>query len=164
MSDETMTFPISYELSRAIDTAKEAADLQLAGIRLSGPELDALEQMERDMAWRLVDKMLYGNSFETADGKRVDPATVRPARAMKAADIVDADILEAVRGRMPSAIGWTIAREAFSSFPEKVVLAKLRQLWKRKLIQGCPCGCRGDWNLTDAGQAALSDACAQAPS
>lgn len=35
----------------------------------------------------------------------------------------------------------------FPEAPEKVVLAKLRSLIKRKLMTGCPCGCRGDFEL-----------------
>jgi hypothetical protein len=42
---------------------------------------------------------------------------------------------------------WVLADEHFPEFPPKVVLAKLRQLYKRGLIDGCPCGCRGDWVL-----------------
>ena len=36
--------------------------------------------------------------------------------------------------------------------PEKVALAKMRALIKRGLVDGCPCGCRGDFELTDAGR------------
>lgn len=34
--------------------------------------------------------------------------------------------------------------------PEKVVLAKARRLVKRGLIDGCCCGCRGDFRINDA--------------
>ncbi len=37
--------------------------------------------------------------------------------------------------------------------PEKLQLAKMRQLNKRGFVDGCPCGCRGDWKITDAGLA-----------
>lgn len=33
--------------------------------------------------------------------------------------------------------------------PEKVALAKMRSLIKRKLVDGCPCGCRGDFRLPE---------------
>lgn len=36
--------------------------------------------------------------------------------------------------------------------PEKVVLAKMRRLIERELVDGCPCGCRGDFELTDKGR------------
>lgn len=36
--------------------------------------------------------------------------------------------------------------------PEKVALAKMRRLIARGLVDGCPCGCRGDFELTDKGR------------
>jgi hypothetical protein len=38
-----------------------------------------------------------------------------------------------------------------SEVPYKVVHAKLKSLNKRKLIGGCACGCRGDFEITDKG-------------
>lgn len=35
--------------------------------------------------------------------------------------------------------------------PDKLVLAKMRQLIKKKLVDGCTCGCRGDFIITDKG-------------
>lgn len=35
--------------------------------------------------------------------------------------------------------------------PEKVVLAKMRRLIAKGLVKGCPCGCRGDFEITDMG-------------
>ncbi len=35
--------------------------------------------------------------------------------------------------------------------PQKVRIAKMRQLKKRGLVDGCACGCRGDWVITLAG-------------
>ena len=37
--------------------------------------------------------------------------------------------------------------------PRKVVLAKMRALIRRGLVEGCPCGCRGDFQITKAGLA-----------
>ncbi len=31
--------------------------------------------------------------------------------------------------------------------PDKLQLAKMKQLLKRGLVKGCGCGCRGDWRL-----------------
>lgn len=39
--------------------------------------------------------------------------------------------------------------------PDKVVLAKMRRLIDRGLVDGCPCGCRGDFELTEAGHAMI---------
>lgn len=41
--------------------------------------------------------------------------------------------------------------------PGKVVLAKANRLLNRRLIDGCGCGCRGDWFVTPAGYAFLAD-------
>jgi hypothetical protein len=35
--------------------------------------------------------------------------------------------------------------------PEKLVLAKMRQMIRRGVVDGCPCGCRGDFVITDKG-------------
>lgn len=35
--------------------------------------------------------------------------------------------------------------------PPKVKLAKMRKLIERGLSGGCPCGCRGDYEITDKG-------------
>lgn len=40
-------------------------------------------------------------------------------------------------------------------FPPAVILAKASQLMKRKLLDGCDCGCRGDFHLTETGQTFL---------
>jgi hypothetical protein len=38
-------------------------------------------------------------------------------------------------------------RDTLPDVPEKVLLAKLRSMVKRKVIDGCACGCRGDFTL-----------------
>ena len=40
--------------------------------------------------------------------------------------------------------------------PIKLQLSKMRALKKRGLVQGCYCGCRGDWEITDAGRNVLT--------
>lgn len=35
--------------------------------------------------------------------------------------------------------------------PSKVALAKMRTLHNRGFVGGCPCGCRGDFEITDKG-------------
>lgn len=53
-------------------------------------------------------------------------------------------------GSMPSVL------PAFPVYtPQKVVLAKMASLYKRGLVNGCPCGCRGDWEITPKGLAFL---------
>lgn len=41
--------------------------------------------------------------------------------------------------------------------PPKLVRAKMDSLIRRKLVNGCACGCRGDFTLTDAGRQALAE-------
>lgn len=38
------------------------------------------------------------------------------------------------------------------SFPNRLRIAKMTQLMRRGLVDGCNCGCRGDWQLTDKGR------------
>jgi hypothetical protein len=40
--------------------------------------------------------------------------------------------------------------------PYKVLMAKLSKLVNRGLLEGCACGCRGDFYLTPAGRALLT--------
>lgn len=49
------------------------------------------------------------------------------------------------RGHAPWAFTWDI-QAALPEFPKKVVLAKLRSLVKRGVLNGCTCGCRGDFH------------------
>lgn len=74
---------------------------------------------------------------------------------MQAKDISDDVVLDAIktRGRNGVAIWstrWDIQDE-LAQFPKKVVIAKLRSMIKRKLIDGCVCGCRGDFEIVEGG-------------
>jgi hypothetical protein len=40
--------------------------------------------------------------------------------------------------------------------PDKLALAKMRQLLRRGLVDGCGCGCRGDFEITNKGLAFLA--------
>ena len=42
------------------------------------------------------------------------------------------------------------------AIPEKLVFAKMNQLISNGTIDGCSCGCRGDYSLTDKGEAMLN--------
>jgi hypothetical protein len=39
---------------------------------------------------------------------------------------------------------------------EKLVLAKMKRLINRGLVKGCACGCRGDFEITQKGEAFLT--------
>jgi hypothetical protein len=76
----------------------------------------------------------------------------------KAADLPDRDVLAAVYELVEAQGYWTntaAVHERFASYPFKVVAAKLKSLYKRGLVSGCPCGCRGDWELTWEGRQVL---------
>lgn len=45
--------------------------------------------------------------------------------------------------------------------PSKLVLAKMRQMIRRGVVDGCPCGCRGDFVITEKGRAEISMECAK---
>jgi hypothetical protein len=40
--------------------------------------------------------------------------------------------------------------------PDKLILAKMNKLLRRGLVDGCGCGCRGDFEITDKGLAFLA--------
>lgn len=73
---------------------------------------------------------------------------------LQAKDIPDQAMLQAIlhdsRTNDLPAARYRVARD-HPEWPEKVILAKCRQLLKRGLITGCVCGCRGDFHLTDKG-------------
>jgi len=76
------------------------------------------------------------------------------AREPKASDISDAELLAAVRATqgMHGVARWSSlwdVQRALEHWPAKVVTAKLRSAIKRKLLRGCGCGCRGDFELVD---------------
>lgn len=49
------------------------------------------------------------------------------------------------------------AHHGDGEMPSALVLAKATRLIGRHLLDGCPCGCRGDFELTEAGKAMLAD-------
>lgn len=68
---------------------------------------------------------------------------------MQAKDIPDTAILSRIRSIWG---GFAMLWEIWPELPEKLVRAKLRKLYFRDLINGCPCGCRGDFQLTIKGE------------
>ena len=47
----------------------------------------------------------------------------------------------------PNACTWTIADR--EGWPVKVAMAKLRKMERQGLVDGCACGCRGDWTILE---------------
>lgn len=84
------------------------------------------------------------------------------ARGMQCKDIADVPVLAFLDGLdgQPATWCWPhggndVAFVMPDSTPPKLVLAKMRMLMKRGLVDGCGCGCRGDFELTDLGRAYL---------
>lgn len=86
---------------------------------------------------------------------------------ISAKDIPDVEFLENVYrlsiiedgwpGGIPHWVFTWDLREVYPTVPMKVLIAKARRLKKRKLLTGCCCGCRGDFELTPAGYDLLPD-------
>jgi hypothetical protein len=70
---------------------------------------------------------------------------------VKASDIPDKAILDVIDAMPVTQYGykrWALVRDleaVLPEYPRKVILAKCRSLIKRKIIDGCTCGCRGDF-------------------
>lgn len=81
---------------------------------------------------------------------------------MQCKDIEDRPILEFLRSIEGDRPGWGIIYEAGGSawvglamppgVPLKLRLAKMGMLIRRGLVDGCCCGCRGDFVLTEKGR------------
>lgn len=50
----------------------------------------------------------------------------------------------------------SVVRAMPKGAPPRLVLAKMKRLCARGFIDGCPCGCRGDFVLTDKGRAFIA--------
>lgn len=85
---------------------------------------------------------------------------------MQAKDIADTAILEFLAKYQGKWSCWSDAGGTYrkehgmapsivqampTNTPVKLRIAKMRQLIKRGLVGGCPCGCRGDYEITDKG-------------
>ena len=67
---------------------------------------------------------------------------------MKAADLDDRRVLEAIReDKTPIGAQFRKIQRQFPEVPAKILRAKLHALIRRRLIDGCVCGCRGDYRL-----------------
>ena len=77
---------------------------------------------------------------------------------MKCSDIPTGPIIEFIRDHGGVGCGWhnnpeldnynrSVRNVIPARFPNKLVLAKLRKLINKGIIDGCACGCRGDFDL-----------------
>ena len=79
---------------------------------------------------------------------------------MKCKDIPDQPIIDWLSKNAPDESRWatwgvgysmpTVADCMPTGTPEKLQLAKMKQLIKRGIVNGCGCGCRGDFYLAVA--------------
>lgn len=75
---------------------------------------------------------------------------------MKTKDIDKKVILDLLRTRSNAWTSrWVIAEQFPESTPPKLILSAMRSLIKRGLVEGCCCGCRGDFEITDLGRDTL---------
>ncbi|ESY89033.1 hypothetical protein X739_00615 [Mesorhizobium sp. LNHC220B00] len=81
-------------------------------------------------------------------------------KPMQCKDIADLPILRFVASHEGRRCNWYFGderdvRQAMPNgfdLPDKLVIAKMAGLIRRKLLDGCPCGCRGDYEITVAGE------------
>ena len=84
---------------------------------------------------------------------------------MQCKDIPDQPILELLNQNPGEWHGWTKYNEAMPSVlpafpdgcPEKLLLAKMAMLIRRGVVDGCACGCRGDFVITEKGREELEN-------
>ena len=76
---------------------------------------------------------------------------------MQCKDIPDIPILKFVAGQ-PIWGTWfagfdnSVDQAMPKDVPPKLVHAKMNMLLRRGVIDGCPCGCRGDYEITEKGK------------
>jgi len=86
---------------------------------------------------------------------------------MQCKDIPTRPILEYVRDHGGIGCTWfseisserTVRKVISPNVPDKLVRAKMNNLIYKGLIDGCPCGCRGDYEITDKGLERIDGAC-----
>ena len=89
---------------------------------------------------------------------------------MQCKDIPDAPILAFLAQRPGVWHNWYFGDDRDvhlampADVPDKLVVAKMNRLMQRGLVDGCSCGCRGDYVITDKGLSALHAAQTPAPS
>lgn len=82
---------------------------------------------------------------------------------MQCKDIPDRPILEFLASLGGAWAHWfgddfeaSVTHAMPKGIPPNLVRAKMASMIKRGIVDGCPCGCRGDYLLTDKGRALLN--------
>lgn len=81
---------------------------------------------------------------------------------MQCKDIPTVPILELLERISPHWAFWfegeySVRSAMPADVPDKLVMAKMNALIRRGLVSGCPCGCRGDYEIADKGRAMLAE-------
>jgi len=80
---------------------------------------------------------------------------------MQCKDIPDGPLLAFIAAKEREKGGWVnwwdFDGTTYYGLPRNLFLAKMGRLITRGLLDGCACGCRGDWEITDKGKAALRE-------
>jgi hypothetical protein len=73
-------------------------------------------------------------------------------------DIPERPILEWLKIRKNKDLLWGTWCQGYENsvpfpdgIPPKLRIAKMAQMIKKGIVSGCPCGCRGDYEITDKG-------------
>ena len=83
---------------------------------------------------------------------------------MQCKDIPDVPIIRFIASHDGQWCTWYFGdeRDVHAAFPagvpDKLLLAKMSSLIRKGLVDGCPCGCRGDYVVTEKGLAAVQNA------
>jgi hypothetical protein len=95
---------------------------------------------------------------EQESGKGLDETA---CYALRCKDIPDLPILELL-AKNPTQwhnwcwTEWNVTEAMPPGIPPKLALAKMRRMIRRGVVGGCPCGCRGDFVITEKGLAEIS--------
>lgn len=84
---------------------------------------------------------------------RVDPPRLYPGTRWECCSIWD---LEAVLAGQPELVGRHDGERRYW-VPRRLLLAKLGHMERRGLIDGCTCGCRGDFRVLEKGRETVAD-------
>ena len=89
-------------------------------------------------------------------------APLNPVRkAIQCKNIADAPLLDFVAHKQAEkgywVNTWDFLGTPYEALPDKLLRAKMGMLIRRGLVDGCNCGCRGDYEMTDKGRDYLRD-------
>lgn len=85
-------------------------------------------------------------------------------KKMQCKDIPDKPILEFLLRFKPHWCNWfgdeydkSVTQAMPKGINENLILAKMKMLIRRGLVEGCTCGCRGDFVITEKGEKFIND-------